>query len=239
MKAPAVSVCGHVGVFSTLILSGRWKEVKRCSVCPRRPSLTDCVNLQCPEDEEVWLLFPQFVLQRPGHLSSFEYLMGRLVLHKEHHLRAGRKPTIIICCLSKHQLESHTLQSVIRGTHTESQIYWKTRLLALFESSSGRPGPTVENPSGYLIHSCFPSKGCPVLESAHQADLCTFMLSSKCTNFKVLLFSYSPPFLSVGSLDFTTPGTWGSIYLLSTELQQKTVEVYSLLQSWVWMHQVL
>lgn len=65
------------------------------------------------------------------------------------------------------------------------------------------------------------------------------MLSTKSPNFNENMLSYSHPFLPVGSLRLYY--TWNLRVHLPAQHRAPAPDsgIYSLLQSWVWMHQVL
>lgn len=50
---------------------------------PSPPRLTDSVDLQGSEDQEVGLLLPQLTLEHGCHLMAFEELVGRLILNEK------------------------------------------------------------------------------------------------------------------------------------------------------------
>lgn len=58
-------------------------ECLQAALAPSFPQLTDCVDFQGSEYQEVSLLFPKLTLEHGCHFMTFEELVGRLILNKK------------------------------------------------------------------------------------------------------------------------------------------------------------
>lgn len=99
--------------------------------CAHSPQLTDCVDFQGSEDQEVSLLLPQLALEHGCHLMAFEELMGRVTLNKNQHLGTAetdnnisvrkRATVAALATDSPCVCDRHSTQPVVTCTATAGQ----------------------------------------------------------------------------------------------------------------------